>query len=112
MAKTFERELGRLCRGFPLHSQVKRADPIICAKLRWPIGSVAWYVAGYDRRSYVAYGFMTGMGDDRWEYFSVLAVAETLIAGVAPVLQKDFKPEFASLLGLPIQNLAEEGDAG
>lgn len=112
MAKTFERELGRLCGGFPLHSQVKRTDPILCAKLKWPIGAVAWYVAGYDRRSYVAYGFVTGMGEDRWGYFSVLAVAETRIAGVAPVLDKDFKPEFASRLGLPKQEIAAEGDAG
>ena len=110
MAKTLEQELSRHCRGFPLHNQIGRNDPVVCAKLYWPIGTVAWYIAGYDSKSYVAFGFMTGMGDDRWGYFSVMAVAETLIAGVAPTLDKDFTPEFASRIGLPIQELAASGE--
>ncbi|MDB5870688.1 MAG: hypothetical protein JWQ07_130 [Ramlibacter sp.] len=106
MARTLEQELRRRCRGFPLHSQIGRADPILCARIYWPIGAVAWYIAGYDSRSYVAFGLITGIGDDRWGYFTILSVVETLIAGVPPVLDKDFKPEFASRLGLPTQAAA------
>lgn len=106
MARKLERELKRRCQGFPLHNQVARLDPVICAKLYWPIGAVAWYIAGYDSGSYVAYGFATGLGKDGWGYFSVLSVIDTKIAGVPPTLDMGFTATRASVLEILRQELA------
>ncbi len=101
-----EQELEKRCRGFPLHTQVDRQNPVVCVLIRWPIGDVAWYVAGYDSMSYTAFGYCSGLGNDGWRYFTVLSVFSTTIAGVRPSIDKTFKPAFASRLGLPTQRVS------
>lgn len=99
MTRGLERELERHCRGFALHNQVSAPDPIFCAKIHWPIGPLAWYIAGYDATCYVAYGYSTGL-KNAWGFFSILAVAETLIAGIPPTVDKSFVLTRASMLGI------------
>lgn len=89
------------CEGYPLNAQLDVTDPIVCAKLYWPIGTARWYVIGYNPETDVAYGFIVGVGTDEWGYFSVGSLLETLIAGVMPVrLDDDFVPARASALGI------------
>lgn len=96
-----EEQLRSWCEGFPLHSQAKVPNPVVCAKLYWPIGKACWYIVGYNPEAYVAYGFVTGIGDDDWGYFSVLDLLEAKIASIAPIeLDEDFEPTPASALGI------------
>lgn len=97
----FEESLKRRCEGFPLHKQDGDPDPIVCAKLYWPIGAARWYIAGYDPDTYVAYGCVSGMGQDEWGFFSVPSLLETRIAGVMPArIDEKYVPVRASRLGL------------
>lgn len=97
----FLAKVGTLCEGYPLRGQVDSDDPIICAKLYWPIGDARWYIVGYSPQTTVAYGFVVGVGGDKWGYFSVASLLETRIAGVMPAkLDEDFTPTRASVLGI------------
>lgn len=89
------------CEGYPLDAQRGVTDPVVCAKLYWPIGIARWYIIGYNPETDVAYGFVVGVGRDEWGYFSVESLLETLIAGVMPVrLDDGFVPTRASVLGI------------
>lgn len=96
-----ERRIRALCKGFALHRQDADPDPIVCARLYWPIGRASWYIVGYNPRTYVAYGYVVGVGADEWGYFSVPSLLECKIAGVVPVkLDEGFKAVRASRLEL------------
>lgn len=93
--------IAKRCEGFPLHRQATDPDPLICAVLYWPIGTARWYITGYNPKTYVAYGFVRGMGADEWGHFSVQFLLMTRIAGVMPAkIDEAYKPVRASKLGI------------
>lgn len=98
---SLEEKIRKRCEGFPLHRQDEDPDPLICARLYWPIGNAAWHITGYNQESYVAFGFVSGLGEDEWGYFFVPLLLKTRIAGVMPVkLDEAWKPVRASKLGV------------
>lgn len=100
-SKRFEGVLRKQCAGYPIHRQLNHPDPLICAKLYWPIGNACWYITGYNSKTYVAYGVVVGVGPETWGRFFVPALLETKIAGVMPVkLDEDWRPVRVSKLGI------------
>lgn len=100
-ARQFADKLKARCEGYPIHRQLNHPDPLICAKLYWPIGNACWYITGYNPQTYVAHGVVVGRERDEWGRFYIPALLETKIAGVVPVkLDEDWKPVHASTLGI------------
>ncbi len=96
-----QERLRRRCEGYPLNKQRNHPDPVLCAKLYWPVGKARWYIAGYSPKTMLAYGFVVGVGKDEWGYFSVASLLETRIGGIMPVkLDENFGPVHASKLGI------------
>ncbi len=95
-----EDELWERCKGFPLRAQVDAHDPILCARLYWPIGQAEWFIAGYDHELASAYGLVRMDGRTEWGYFRIPELQASTIAGVKPLmLDSSFTPVHASELG-------------
>lgn len=94
-------EIKKRCEQYPLLSQQNVADPVLCAKLFFPVGSGAWYITEYNPITFKAFGYVTGMGVDEWGYFSVSELFEVKIAGVFSIdVDLYFSPRPASELGI------------
>ncbi|MBS1595803.1 MAG: DUF2958 domain-containing protein [Bacteroidetes bacterium] len=46
-------------------------DPLVIAKFFNPCGSETWYVTEYDEAEGICFGFITGIWEDEWGYFSL-----------------------------------------
>ncbi|WP_164483718.1 MULTISPECIES: DUF2958 domain-containing protein [unclassified Polaromonas] len=94
-------EIKKRCEQYPLHSQQNVADPMLCAKLFFPLGSGAWYVAEYNPITFEAFGYVSGMDVDEWGYFSVAELLEVKVAGVFSIeVSLHFSSRPASELGI------------
>jgi hypothetical protein len=95
-------EIKRRCEQYPLYSQEKVVDQIFSAKLFFPIGSAVWYIAEYNPVTFEAYGYVMGLGDDEWGYFSVAELLEIKLAGVFSIeLDLTFSPTRSSEIEIP-----------
>jgi hypothetical protein len=74
-------EFEALFKDYPLYAQDKEPiDPLVIAKLL--DGSAIWYLVEYDPVDSSAFGFVTGLKEDKWVFVSV-AEMENIEAGVA-----------------------------
>ena len=46
-------------------------DPLVIAKFFNPSGSATWYATEYLPEDNICFGYVTGLGDDEWGYFSI-----------------------------------------
>jgi hypothetical protein len=96
-----EEELLARSRRVPPH-QAHESDPVLFAKLYWSVGKARWFIAQYDHRLGIAYGFVVGVGADEWGYFSIPELLASSLAGVDPLrLDASFQPTKASRIGVP-----------
>lgn len=66
---------------FPLYSQEDSAgNPMIAARLFNAAGSGTWYLSEFDGTR-IAFGYVTGLGDDEWDYIDLEEMAAIQIAG-------------------------------
>lgn len=94
-------ELRKRCEKYPLYSQENVRDPIVCAKLFFPIGSATWYVTEYNPIKQTAFGYVTGLTYDEWGYISIPELQEVKLANVFSVeVDLHFDQTVASLLGI------------
>ena len=90
------------CEKYPLYSQEKVKDPIICAKLFFPIGKATWYITEYNPVTFTAFGFVVGLGTDEWGYISISELTQVRLAGaIAVEFDRYFEPTTTSELGIP-----------
>ena len=47
------------------------SNPLVIAKFFDPFGSATWYATEYDPETNVCYGYVTGLIEDEWGYFSI-----------------------------------------
>ena len=74
-------EFEALFKDYPLYSQDRDPiDPLVIAKLF--DSSAIWYLVEYDPVDSSAFGFVTGLEEDKWVFVSV-AEMENIEAGVA-----------------------------
>lgn len=52
-------------------SQENTSDPIVVAKFFNPAGAQTWFATEYDEKQNICYGYVTGMHQDEWGYFSI-----------------------------------------
>jgi hypothetical protein len=52
-------------------NQSNEPDPVIVAKFFNPCGSQTWLASEYYGQDKTFYGYVTGMGDNEWGYFSL-----------------------------------------
>ncbi|MES2188731.1 MAG: DUF2958 domain-containing protein [Pseudomonadota bacterium] len=95
-------EIKKRCEQYPLYSQEKVVDQIFCAKLFFPMTSAVWYIAEYNPVTFEAYGYVMGLGDDEWGYFSIAELVEVKLAGVFSIeLDLAFSPTRSSEIEMP-----------
>jgi hypothetical protein len=51
--------------------QSQSANPIIVAKFFNPVGAQTWYASEYDPETKICFGYVTGMFENEWGYFSI-----------------------------------------
>lgn len=51
--------------------QGENENPLIVAKFFAPVGSATWYATEYDAETNICYGYVTGLADDEWGFFSI-----------------------------------------
>jgi hypothetical protein len=94
-----EEELWERCKGVPPRAALKSLDPMLYARLYWPIGQAEWFIAGYDHELASAYGLVRLNGRAEWGYFRIPELQASRIAGIKPlVLDSSFQPTLASRL--------------
>lgn len=49
----------------------KGNNPTFVAKFYNPVGTQIWYVSDFDSKTKLCYGYVTGMLDNKWGYFSI-----------------------------------------
>lgn len=95
-------EIKKRCEEYPLYSQVKVVDKVFSAKLFFPSGSAVWYIAEYNPVTFEAYGYVMGLGDDEWGYFSIAELLKVKLAGVFSIeLDLAFNPTRLSESEIP-----------
>ena len=51
--------------------QSENVNPIIIAKFFNPVGRQSWYASEYDPETKICFGYVTGMFENEWGYFSI-----------------------------------------
>ncbi len=51
--------------------QSEESNPIIITKFFDPMGFGTWYVSEYEPDSKICFGYVTGLGQNEWGYFSL-----------------------------------------
>jgi len=51
--------------------QFEESNPVFVAKFFNPVGSATWYASNYDPETNICRGYVTGMFEDEWGYFSI-----------------------------------------
>lgn len=72
-----------------LGNQSESKDPIIVAKLFNPSGSVTWYITEYDPNTNIAFGYVTGLYQNEWGYFSLTELASIKCPPFGLPLERD-----------------------
>jgi hypothetical protein len=95
-----EEELYVRCKGVLPRTALQTPDPMLYARLYWPIGKAEWFIAGYNHELASAYGFVRLDGRTEWGYFRIPELQASSIAGIRPLmLDSSFEPTLASELG-------------
>jgi len=64
-------EFEELMKDYPLYSQEKEDDPLVVSKFFNPVGAGTWYLTEYNPEDHLAFGYVTGLGEDELGYISL-----------------------------------------
>lgn len=71
-------EFLELFKNYPLRSQAEVNDPLVVAKVFDAFGSATWYLFEYDPVDKIAFGYVTGMGENEFGYSSISEMEEIM----------------------------------
>ncbi len=69
--KIITKEFEGLFKDYPILSQEEKTDPLVIAKLFNPCGSETWFLTEYSLEDKIAFGFVTGLGEDEFGEISL-----------------------------------------
>ena len=90
MAHLATPEFEHLFKNFPLYSQEGSKDPIVIARLFDAYGSAVWYLTEYNPEEKIAFGYVTGLGQNEFGYTSIVEL-ESIYLGNSktPRIERD-----------------------
>lgn len=70
-------------------NQSESKDPIVITKLFNPCGSGTWYVTEYIPQTEIAFGYVTGLGQNEWGYFSIAELRTFRFPPLGTTIERD-----------------------
>ena len=64
-------EFEEIMKDYPFYSQEKEDDPLVVSKFFNPMGAGTWYLTEYNPEDHLAFGYVTGLGEDELGYISL-----------------------------------------